>query len=228
MIPWVQLDTAKVPGGDEFRLMQRGDEFWIMVGTNPLMTSRVGGSEEVLADVACAPLTSRPNASVLIGGLGMGFTLRRAEALLAPDAKIVVGELVPEIVTWAKGPLTPVFKGCLEDPRVEIVVRDVGLLIAEAKARYDAILLDVDNGPEGLSRPGNDRLYSAKGLAVAKAALKPGGRLAVWSAHPDEAFTKRLRQAGFEVEEIKARANGKRGGARHLIWLARRTGAAAG
>jgi len=223
MIPWVHLDTAKVAGGGEFRLMQRGDEFWIMVGTNPLMTSRVGGSEEILADVACTPLAAQAKASVLIGGLGMGFTLRRAEALLAPDAKITVAELVPSIVAWARGPLVPVFKGCLDDPRVSIVVRDVGQLIAEAKASYDAILLDVDNGPEGLSRPGNDRLYSAKGLAAAKAALKPGGSLAVWSAHPDEAFTKRLRQAGFEVEEVRARANGKRGGARHLIWLAKRT-----
>ena len=222
MIPWVQLDTAKVDGGGEFRLMQRGDEFWIMVGTNPLMTSRVGGSEEILADVACAPLATQPKASVLIGGLGMGFTLRRAEALLAPDAKIIVAELVPSIVKWAKGPLTPVFRGCLDDPRVAIVETDVGRLIADANQSYDAILLDVDNGPEGLSRPGNDRLYSAKGLAAAKAALKPGGSLAVWSAHPDDAFTKRLRQAGFEVEEIRARANGKRGGARHLIWLARR------
>ena len=222
MIPWVQLDTAKVAGGGEFRLMQRGDEFWIMVGTNPLMTSRVGGSEEILADVACARLATQPKASVLIGGLGMGFTLRRAEALLAADAKITVAELVPSIVTWARGPLAPVFKGSLDDPRVAIVEADVGQLIASGRQSYDAILLDVDNGPEGLSRPGNDRLYSAKGLAAAKAALKPGGSLAVWSAHPDEAFTRRLRQAGFEVEEVKARANGKRGGARHLIWLAKR------
>ena len=223
MLPWVHLDTAKVAGGGEFRLMQRGDEFWIMVGTNPLMTSRVGGSEEILADVACAPLASQPKANVLIGGLGMGFTLRRAQALLAPDAKITVAELVPSIVTWAKGPLAPVFKGCLDDPRVTIVEADVGQLIANARQGYDAILLDVDNGPEGLSRPGNDRLYSIKGLAAAKAALRPGGNLAVWSAHPDDAFTKRLKQAGFMVEEVRARANGKRGGARHLIWLAQRT-----
>ena len=222
MIPWVQLDTAKVPGGDEFKLMQRGDEFWIMVGTNPLMTSRMAGSEEVLADVTCTPLSGKPAAKILIGGLGMGFTLRRAEALLGADAKIDVAELVPGIVAWARGPLTPVFKGCLDDPRVKIIEADVGKVIAEAKASYDAILLDVDNGPEGLSRPGNDRLYSAKGLGIAKAALKPGGVLAVWSAHPDAAFTQRLHQAGFAVEEVKARANGKRGGARHLIWLAKK------
>lgn len=222
MIPWVQLDTAKVPGGDEFKLMQRGDEFWIMVGTNPLMTSRMAGSEEVLADVTCTPLSGKPAAKILIGGLGMGFTLRRAEALLGPDASIDVAELVPGIVAWARGPLTPVFKGCLDDPRVKIIEADVSKVIAEAKASYDAILLDVDNGPEGLSRPGNDRLYSGKGLCIAKTALKRGGVLAVWSAHPDAAFTKRLSQAGFAVEEVKARANGKRGGSRHLIWLARK------
>ncbi|RYE88629.1 MAG: hypothetical protein EOP19_00775 [Hyphomicrobiales bacterium] len=219
MIPWVQLDTAKVPGGDEFKLMQRGDEFWIMVGTNPLMTSRMSGSEEVLADVTCNPLAGKPGASVLIGGLGMGFTLRRALAILGADAKVTVAELVPGIIKWAKGPLTPVFKGCLNDPRASVVEADVGKLIAAGKGSYDAILLDVDNGPEGLSRPGNDRLYSAAGLAAARTALKPGGVLAVWSAHPDDAFTKRLRQANFAVEEVKARAHGKRGGSRHLIWL---------
>lgn len=223
MIPWVQLDTAKVPGGDVFKLMQRGDEFWIMVGTNPLMTSRMSGSEEVLADVTCTPLAAKPGARILIGGLGMGFTLRRAQSLLAPDARIVVAELVPGIVTWARGHLTPVFKGCLDDPRVEIIEADVGKVIAAGKSSYDAILLDVDNGPEGLSRPGNDRLYNAPGLAAAKSALKPGGVLAVWSAHSDDAFTKRLSRAGFQVEEVKARANGKRGGSRHLIWLAKKS-----
>jgi spermidine synthase len=222
MIPWVHLDSTKVPGGGEFKLMQRGDEFWIMVGTNPLMTSRMSGSEEALAEVTCAPLATKPAAKVLIGGLGMGFTLRRAMNLLGPDAGIVVAELVPGIVAWARGPLAPVFKGCLDDPRVEIVEADIGKVIGATKAGYDAILLDVDNGPDGLSRPGNDRLYSAAGLAAAKAALKPGGILAVWSAHPDEAFTKRLKQAGFAVDEVKARAHGKRSGSRHLIWLARK------
>lgn len=222
MIPWVHLDSTKVPGGGEFRLMQRGDEFWIMVGTNPLMTSRMSGSEEVLAEVTCTPLAARPAAKILIGGLGMGFTLRRAMSLLGVDAGIVVAELVPGIVAWARGPLAPVFRNCLDDPRVEIIESDVGKVIAAAKASYDAILLDVDNGPEGLSRPGNDRLYGASGLAAAKAALKPSGVLAVWSAHPDEAFTKRLKQAGFAVEEVKARAHGKRGGSWHLIWLAKK------
>ena len=222
MIPWVHRDSTSVPGGGEFELVQRGDEFWIMVGTNPLMTSRMSGSEEVLAEVTCTPLAGKPGAKILIGGLGMGFTLRKAQGLLRSDARITVAELVPGIVTWARGPLVPVFKDCLDDERVEIVESDVGKVIGETKGAFDAILLDVDNGPEGLSRPGNDRLYSAKGLAAAKAALRPGGVLAVWSAHPDEAFTKRLKQAGFAVEEVKARAHGKRGGSRHLIWLARK------
>jgi len=220
VIRWVHLDTATVPGGGEFRLMQRGDEFWIMVGTSPLMTSRVGGSEEALATLAAARIESRSKARMLIGGLGMGFTLRAALGMMRADAEIVVAELVPAVVTWARGPLTPVFKGSLDDPRVRVEVADVGKVIG--KGSWDAVLLDVDNGPEGLSRPGNDRLYSAAGLRTSFAALRPGGVLAVWSAHPDAAFSKRLVSAGFVVEETKARANGKRGGARHVIWLATR------
>jgi spermidine synthase len=218
VLPWVHLDTAKVPGGGEFRLMQRGDEFWIMVGTNPLMTSRVGGSEEALATLAAERIGSRPKARMLIGGLGMGFTLRAALGAMAADAEIVVAELVQAVVTWAHGPLAPVFKGSLQDPRVAVEVNDVGRVIATGG--WDAILLVVDNGPEGLSRAGNDRLYSAAGLRASYAALRKGGVLAVWSAHPDAAFAKRLENAGFAVEETRARANGKRGGARHLIWLA--------
>lgn len=218
MIPWVHLDTAKVPGGDEFRLMQRGDEFWIMVGTNPLMTSRVGGSEEALATLAAERIGGKPGARMLIGGLGMGFTLRAALGAMRADAEIVVAELVPAVVTWARGPLTLVFKGSLDDPRVTVAVADVGAVIG--RGSWDAILLDVDNGPEGLSRPGNDRLYSLTGLQASFGALRKGGVLAIWSAHPDAAFTKRLTSAGFAVEEIKKRANGSRGGARHVIWMA--------
>lgn len=220
MIPWVHLDTAIVPGGGAFKLMQRGSEFWIMAGTIPLMTSRVGGSEEALATLAAARIGQRARARVLIGGLGMGFTLRAALSAFGADATIVVAELVPAVVTWARGPLAPVFEGCLDDPRVRVAVADVGQVIGEGA--WDAILLDVDNGPEGLSRPGNDRLYSASGLRRTFAALKTGGVLAVWSSKPDPAFTKRLAAAGFAVEEAKVRANGSRGGARHLIWMAER------
>lgn len=224
MIPWVHLDTTSVPGGSEFKLMQRGDEFWIMVGTNPLMTSRMSGSEEMLAEVTCTPLAGKPGAKILIGGLGMGFTLRKAQALLRPDARIVVAELVPGIVTWARGPLVPVFKGCLDDERVEVIQDDVGKVIGGAKGAYDAILLDVDNGPDGLVRPANDRLYSREGLRAAKDALRPGGVLAVWSAAKDPIFAGHLRKAGFTVEEIQVRARSNGKGAKHTIWFATRAG----
>jgi spermidine synthase len=222
MIPWIVLDSARIPDGrEELRLKRRGDEFSIMLGANELMNSRLSGSEEALAKLACAKTVGRPRSGVLIGGLGMGFTLRAALADLPPDAKVTVAELVPAVVAWARGPMAELFAGCLDDARVDIREADVADLIGSAKAAYDAILLDVDNGPDGLSRSANDRLYSHAGLAGARAALKPGGVLAVWSAHPDAGFAARLRKAGFEVEEVHTRARGKRG-ARHVIWLATR------
>jgi spermidine synthase len=228
MLPWVKLDTATVPGdGSELRLMQRGDEFWIMSGTVALMTSRIAGSEEALATLTIERLGTRPKPRLLIGGLGMGFTLRAALAATDVSAEIVVAELVPAVIAWARGPLVPVFKGCLDDPRVTIHAGDVGQLIAGDRAGFDAIMLDVDNGPEGLSRRENDRLYTSKGLATAHAALRPKGVLAVWSSAPDPAFTKRLGIAGFEVEDAKVRARGKAGGSRHTIWLATKRGIAA-
>lgn len=222
MIPWIQLDSAKVPGGrEELRLKRRGSEFSIMLGTNELMNSRLSGSEEALARQSCAKISGRQRPCILIGGLGMGFTLRAALTELAHDATVIVAELVPAVIAWARGPMAELFAGCLEDTRVEIREADVADLIATGKAAYDAILLDVDNGPDGLSRSANDRLYGLPGLAAARTALKPGGVLAVWSAHPDRGFAARLRQSGFEVEEVHTRARGKRG-ARHVIWLATR------
>ena len=222
MIPWLQLDSAKVPGGqEELRLKRRGSEFSIMLGANELMNSRLSGSEEALARLSCARISGRKQPRMLIGGLGMGFTLRAALAELGQDATVVVAELVPSVVAWARGPMAELFAGSLDDPRVEIREADVADLIRAAKGAYDAILLDVDNGPDGLSRSANDRLYSLAGLAGARTALKPGGVLAVWSAHPDAGFAARLRKAGFEVEEVHTRARGKRG-ARHVIWLATR------
>jgi spermidine synthase len=220
LIPWVEVDRTKVPGGGaELRLMQRGTEFSIMAGTAELMNSRLSGSEESLATLTLARIASRPAPMVLIGGLGMGFTLRAALSA-SSDARFVVGELVPAVVEWAKGPLSGVFAGSIDDARVSIVVNDIGRIIGSARAAYDAILLDVDNGPDGLSRESNDSLYSAKGLREAWVALRPGGVLAVWSSGPNPDFTKRLVRAGFAAEEAKVRANGKRGGARHVIWLA--------
>jgi len=223
MLPWVHLGTAIVPGGGgELRLMQRGTEFVIMAGRIPLMNSRMSGSEEALATLSWERIASRKNPTMLIGGLGMGFTLRKALAVASPDARITVAELVPEVVAWARGPLAPLFAGSLDDARVRIETADVAALIAAGKGAWDAILLDVDNGPDGLSRPGNDRLYSPTGLAAARAALRPNGVLAVWASEPDASFTKRLGGAGFRVEEktVRERSNGK--GARHTIWLASR------
>lgn len=225
MIRWVHLATADVPGGTTpLRLKQRGDEFSIMLGTNELMNSRLSGSEQALADLAAARLAGRTKPTILIGGLGMGFTLRAALTCLSADAEIVVAELVAEVIDWAHGPLAPVFKGSLVDPRVQVVNADVGRLIATNRLGYDAILLDVDNGPEGLSREQNDGLYAVSGLADARAALRPGGVLAVWSSGPSADFTRRLRRADFAVEEVKVRASTSRRGARHVIWLATKAG----
>jgi spermidine synthase len=224
VIPWSLLDTAHVPGG-ELRLMRRGAEFSIMLGGNQLMNSRVRGSEEALATIACERIRSRATPRILIGGLGMGFTLRAALAALGADARIVVAELVPAVLAWARGPMAELFGNSLADPRVSAREADVADLIRSGSAAFDAILLDVDNGPEGLTRKANDALYDLDGLRAACAALRPGGVLAVWSAKPDLKFSRRLRQAGFEVDEERVRADGSRGGARHVIWIAARADA---
>jgi len=222
MTPRELIGTALVPGGEELRLFRRGDDFMIVLDRNELMNSRMSGSEEALAVMTCARLRENAAPHLLIGGYGMGFTLRAALAILVPNARVTVAELVPEIIAWARGPMEALTAECLDDFRVEVVVRDVAAAIAEAPGSYNAILLDVDNGPDGLVRAANDRLYSMAGLASAKAALKPGGILAIWSAGPDAAFSRRLKDSGFIVEEVvvRARSNGK--GPRHIIWFAER------
>ncbi|MFN5454660.1 spermidine synthase [Bradyrhizobium sp.] len=225
MIPWKLIDTADVPGGGEpLRLMQRGKEFTIKLGQNELMSSRLYGSEEALATLSCARLKARPDPHLLIGGLGMGFTLRAALKVLGPQARITVAELVPAVIAWARGPMAELSGESLLDPRVDIREADVARLIAGGRGTYDAILLDVDNGPQGLTRQSNDALYDSSGLRTAFAALRPGGVLAVWSSHPDDRFAPRLRKAGFDTEEIQIRATGRGGGggARHVIWIATR------
>ena len=225
MLPWIQLATATAPDGDTLRLLRRGDEFSIRLkGGNELMNSRLGHSEEALATLALEHLAGRPAPRLLIGGLGMGFTLRAALAVLPPDARLVVSEIVPELVGWAGQHMGAVFGGCLSDPRVRIETRDVGVLIREAAGAFDAILLDVDNGPEGLTRAGNDALYREDGLTSARRALVPGGVLAVWSAAPDAAFPQRLARSGFEVTTHMVRASRGKRGNRHTIWIAERTG----
>lgn len=223
MTPWIHLDTGPVPGGGtDLRLMRRGDEFAIVADTIELMNNRRTGSEAALATLTAARLQDRPRARVLIGGLGMGFTLRAALASLGPEAGIVVAELVPAVVAWARGPLAHLFAQCLDDPRVALHEADVNAVIQAGPARYDAILLDVDNGPEGLMRRANDRLYDEWGLKRARWALKPGGILGVWSGAPDRKFKSRLQRSGFSVEELRVHANGRGSGTRHVLWLATR------
>ncbi len=222
MLPRTLIDSALLPGGEELRLFQRGVEFSIMLGGNELMNSRLSGSEEALATLACRRCSARPQARVLIGGLGMGFTLRAALAALGKDASVSVAELVPAVIAWAKGPMAALHGDSLNDPRVELIVADVVALIGKGTPPYDAILLDVDNGPDGLTQKSNDRLYSFAGLRSAWAALRPGGMLAVWSASPDLAFSGRLVETGFAVEEHQVRAHHSNRGARHIIWCAQK------
>ena len=221
--PWTLLDTAAMSGGGELRLLRRGDEFSMRLGHGELMNSRAHASEEALATIACGRITNRERARILIGGLGMGFTLRAALGALGAGARVVVAELVPQVVAWNRGSMAEVFGHTLADGRVDIREADVADLIRSGAPAYDAILLDVDDGPDGPIRSANARLYDEKGLALARAALLPAGILAVWSAGPDAAFTPRLQRAGFRVEEVPVRASGKRKGSRHTIWIARRT-----
>jgi spermidine synthase len=220
VIPRLLLDTAAVPGGGELKLFRRGDEFSIMLGATELMNSRKSGSEEALATLACAALAGRTAPRMLIGGLGMGFTLRAALTALPAGAAVTVAELVPAVVAWARGPMAHLQQGSLDDPRVTVREGDVAPLIADAPTAWDAILLDVDNGPGGITAKSNDGLYGPAGLLAARRALRPAGVLAVWSSAPDAAFTARLRRAGFGVEEHIVRGGKSGKGPRHVIWIA--------
>ena len=222
MIAREHLATAHAPEGEELRLYAHDRDFMILLRRDELMSTRMRASEEALATLTIERLGPRPAPRVLIGGYGMGFTLRAALGALGGDARVTVVELVPAIVDWARGPMAELTAGCLDDPRLTLVVGDVAAAIAQGAGRWDAVLLDVDNGPDGLVRPANDRLYSPAGLAAAKSALRPDGVLAVWSATPDAGFTRRLKGAGFAVDQgtVAGRPNGK--GPRHTIWFARR------
>ncbi|MFH6781154.1 MULTISPECIES: spermidine synthase [Methylobacterium] len=222
MASWTELETGPIPGRDGcLRLVRRGDEFLIAVDGMELMGSHRSGSERELAALACAALRDQESPRVLIGGLGMGFTLRAALGALGPQARIVVAELVPAVVAWARGPLAHVFGGCLDDPRVEIREGDVNRVIQSGPEAWDAILLDVDNGPRGLVSRGNDRLYDSWGLKRARWSLRPGGVLGVWSGCPDRKFKARLRRTGLSVTEHRIRAE-RRGRTPHVVWIATR------
>lgn len=224
MIPWQLLDSVQVPGeAGELRLYRRGGEYSIRVGGSELMNSRIHGSEEAMAELACAGIAfSLPCPRVLIGGLGMGFTLAAALKRLGSGSRVVVAELVPAVVAWNRGPLGALAGHPLDDPRVAVQETDVAQILRSEERAFDAILLDVDNGPRALTREGNNRLYTRAGVAAAYAALRPAGIFAVWSAGPNRAFTRLLRQAGFAVQEELTRARGLRGGEYHTIWIARR------
>ena len=220
MIQRELIGTAQVPGGEELKLYRHDRDFMIVLDHNELMSTRKWGSEEALATMALDRIRGVKRPHMLIGGYGMGFTLRAALARLPANAQATVVELVPEIIAWARGPMAGLTAGCLDDPRVTLIEGDVATFIAGARGEFDAILLDVDNGPDGLVREENNGLYALSGLRDAKMALAPGGVLAIWSAGPDPAFTRRLQKSGFAVEEVKvaARSNGK--GPRHVIWFA--------
>lgn len=223
MTPWILLDRAPVVGErSELLLYQRGDEFSIRIGgRGELMNSRDHGSEDALAELACRRLVGRDHPQLLIGGLGMGFTLAAALRALGKDAQVLVAELVPAVVAWNRGPLGKLAGRPLADARVTVRETDVACILKSQPGAFDAILLDVDNGPEGLTSEANDWLYGADGLSAAYFALRPGGVLAVWSAGPDHTFNTRLRKIGFDAEEVVVRSRGAKG-RRYVIWLAGR------
>jgi spermidine synthase len=217
-----------VPDGALLRLVQRGEDFTILLDRTELMSTRASGSEEALATLSCERLAGNPAPDLLIGGYGMGYTLRAALAVLPGGAHVTLSELVPEVIDWARGPMVKLTAGCLDDPRVLLVTDDVAMLIDAARDAYDAILLDVDNGPEGITRRINDHLYTDDGVLAARRALKPGGTLAVWSAWPDPEFTVRLVDAGFLVTETVVMELAGGTGDKHLIWFAQRPRAGRG
>lgn len=224
------IDTAAIPGnGGELRLFKQGEHYAIKLGgiAGELMNTRTHGSEDALAELVCVRVAARSQPCVLIGGLGMGFTLASALRHLGANAAVVVAELVPGVIKWNQGPLGEHAGHPLQDTRATVHEGDVAALLQAGQQSYDAILLDVDNGPDGLTHEANGWLYSTTGLKASLRALRPRGILAVWSAGPDPRFTERLCRAGFKVEEVPVRAHGKKG-ARHMIWLAEKPTGKAG
>jgi spermidine synthase len=220
---FVLLDTTPLPDGGALCLFEYGEDFVIKLEGGKggqLMNTRTHGSEDALGQIPCRRIASRPQPRVLIGGLGMGFTLAAALEVLGPDAEVVVSELVPEVVDWNRTLIGEPAGHPLTDERVTVHLGDVGEQIRHPESGFDAILLDVDNGPEGLIRRENDWLYGHAGLQAARAALRPGGVLAIWSVSADGRFRRYLKQHGFRVEEVTVRPHRRGKGPRHHIWLA--------
>ena len=219
MKPLELLGESVTPDGTDMKLIRRDREYTILANGKSLMSSRMHGSEEALATFACRKARTIEQPVVLIGGLGMGFTLRATLDLLPPGAMVVVAELVPVVVEWNRGPLGPLARRPLKDKRVQVDGNDVAATLSSNPGRFDAVLLDVDNGPTAFATSNNSRLYDDQGLAAARTALKRGGVLAVWSAREDRKFEQRLRYAGFRVEVERVRGRLKKGGPRHTIFL---------
>jgi spermidine synthase len=220
--PWEVLDRRRTPDGTELTLVRHPSEYLILADGQCLMSSRLHGSEEALATLGCECARTLDAPAVLVGGLGMGFTLRAALDILPPGATVVVAELIPAVVDWNRGELGALAKHPVDDPRVRVEVGDVTAVLHANRAAFDAVLLDVDNGPAALTTASNAKLYREDGVAIAKASLKPGGVLAVWSASQDHPFARRLRAAGFTVRQQQVRGRAKRGGQRHTVLVAQR------
>jgi spermidine synthase len=221
--PFELLGQTLSPDGTVMKLIRRGDEYLILADGAVLMSSRMHGSEEELATLACQRVRTLERASVLIGGLGMGFTLRATLDLLSADATVVVAELVPAVVEWNRGPLGPLAGHPLKDKRVRVETRDVAVALRSCLGQFDAVLLDVDNGPAAFTVSNNAGLYDERGIAAARAVLKMEGMLVVWAAQEDRKFEQRLRNGGFDVQVQRVRGRLKKGGPRRTLFLSRKS-----
>jgi spermidine synthase len=217
--PWELLGDARTPDGTDLRLTRHSSEYVILANGQSLMSSRMHGSEEALATLGCRHARLLEAPSILIGGLGMGFTLRAVLDLLPARGRVLVAELMPAVVEWNRGPLGPLADHPVKDPRVQLEVGDVATTLRTNPASFDAVLLDVDNGPTALTATANARLYDNQGVATARAALRANGVFAVWSAQENRKFEQRLRYCGFAVEVARVRGRLKGGGPRHVIVL---------
>jgi spermidine synthase len=220
MKPQMKLATAWTPDGGEMGLYQHDRDFSIKINGQELMNSRQHESEQELARLGCAHLSDRKAPCVLIGGLGMGYTLRQALDILGPDANVVVSELLPAVVNWNREYLRDLNGQPLEDKRTELITGDIFQLISQSIGRFDAILLDVDNGPNAMTDSGNQRLYSSTGIYACRCALRKQGSLAIWSTEPSKVFEQLLMSCGFQVRRYRVKAYQASHSKPLFIWIA--------